>query len=322
MLSSGQQKLLSYFENAVKTDGVRHAYLLKGAHGSGKKYISRMAELYFACQNGTACKQCNGCKSAMAGANFDIIRLSPNEKKRYEVQTVRQLIKKVYEKPLGGKYKLVVIEDAHLMESVCQNALLKIIEEPPSYAVFLLLCDNISSILPTILSRVTPLELLPWSKNELRDFMPLGEEDEFLYSYCMGNPGVLLSLYEDEEFRGVRDLAIDRLCDVVKGLSPTAVFDAASALCSNKEHLAVSLETMTVFMRDVLFWKNGMKSQIVNVDKMSLINAASQKLTAKACLEITAICGNMPARMRFNENASMQIQGMFADIEKEIAKSH
>lgn len=318
MLSSGQKKLISYFENALKSDSVRHAYLLKGAHGVGKKYLARTLELYFACHSLSACKECSGCKSAMAGANFDIIRIYPNEKHKYEVATVRELIKKVYEKPMGAKYKLIIIEDAHVMESVCQNALLKIIEEPPSYAVFILVCDNVSSVLPTILSRVTPLELLPWSKDELRSLLNLGADDAFLYNYCMGSPGVLISLSEDEDFKNVRNSAIDALVRVLTHSSPTAVFDATADVCKSKEYIKLSLEAMTVFLRDVLFLKNGMDSQVVNVDKLSGLKSISQKLTGEACMEMTQICGSMPGKMRFNENASMQIQDMFLKLESLI----
>ena len=315
MLSSGQQKLISHFENALKSDSVRHAYLLKGACGVGKKYLAHTLELYFACHNHSACKECSGCKSAIAGANFDIIRLSPNEKRRYEVATVRELIKKVYEKPMGAKYKLVIIEDAHVMESVCQNALLKIIEEPPSYAVFILLCDNVSSILPTILSRVTPLELLAWSKDELHSLLKLGADDAFLYNYCMGSPGVLISLSEDEEFKDVRNSSINSLVKVLTRSSSAAVFDATADILKNKEHLSLSFEAMTVFLRDVLFLKNGMDSQLVNVDKLSQIKSIAQKLTGESCIKMTEICGSMPGKMRFNENASMQIQDMFLKLE-------
>ena len=314
MLSFYQQKLLSYFENSIKDDSVRHAYILKGPRGVGKKYLSHLIELYFACNHSMACKECTGCKSAIAGANFDIVRLVPNEKNKSDIQKVRTIIKRVYEKPSGGKYKFVVIESAHIMESVCQNALLKIIEEPPAYVVFLLLCDSVSNILPTIMSRVMTLELLPWSKEEMVSCFPLDNEDSFLYNYCMGNPGVLKSLLEDENFKSARSAAIGAILKVVDS-SQAGAFEAFEILSGDKEHLHIMLEAIVSLLRDVMFLKNGLSDQIVNTDKMSEIKEISNSVTLAKCFNLTEIVGAIPSDLRNNENVSMQIQSMIMRIE-------
>ncbi|MBQ4528126.1 MAG: hypothetical protein II998_08635 [Clostridia bacterium] len=312
MLSFCQQKIASYFENSIKNNTLRHAYILKGPHGVGKKHISRQIELYFSCSDGTGCGICDGCKTTLAGANFDIIRLSPNEKNRYEIKTIRELIKKLHEKPAGGSYKLVTIESAQLLEPACQNALLKIIEEPPYYVVFVLLCDNVNNILPTILSRVMMLELLPWTKEELCNAFPLTASDSFIYNCCMGNPGVLKSICADDGFKIARNIAVKALINVSR--SADGVYEAVDDFVSHKERMGAMFDAMTLLARDVLYHKNNLASQIVNTDKQNEIKELSDTLTLSQTLKIVQFCGTMNANLKNNENVNMQILTLFMKL--------
>ena len=131
MFSSSQQRLISYFENAVAGDSLRQAYIIKGEAGLGKKEACKKISRYIMCYSGNACGKCNGCMSFDKGANPDCVRVSNEDKKTIELDKIRNMIKEVYIKPINGKYKLFIIENAHLMDAAPQNALLKVIEEPP-----------------------------------------------------------------------------------------------------------------------------------------------------------------------------------------------
>ena len=319
MLSSGQQKILSHFENAVVTESVRHAYIINAEKGMGKKHLCDYVQMCFACNEKKACGMCSGCKSAAIGANPDIIRMSNGGKKNYDVDSVRALIKKVYEKPAYGGYKLIIIENAHLLTETCQNALLKAIEEPPPYAVFVLLCDNLNTILPTILSRVMVMNIPLWSESELRACCVLGGEDDFLYGYAMGNIGTLISVSSDEEFRHRRKQAIDTVCTFAKG-DDFGVYDATDVWEKNKEHIADYINVTALFLRDVIFYKNGRKELIVNKDELLRIKSLSANITQKACLAMTETVGNIFAGISRNENIKMAVQTMFMQLGHICAK--
>jgi len=315
MLSVQQQKIATYFNNAVASDSVRHAYIISGQAGMGKKHLSRKLRHYFACNTNSACGVCPGCKSDSAGANPDVVCLSNSEKKPYKIDEIRELIKRVYERPMHGKYKLIVIEDAHLLDERCQNALLKAIEEPPSYAVFIFLCDNISTVLQTIMSRVMVIELLPWKKSELEAAYPLPESDRYLYDYCMGNIGRLISICDDEDFKGARDCAVSVLSKVL-GNGTYAVYEATEEFTKRKEHIPEMLSVLTLFMRDVVFLKKGLADNILNGDKSVEIRLLSDSLTSAQALEIAEILGRETSYIRHNENMAMQIQTMFMKIKQ------
>ena len=313
MLSSQQQKIATYFNNAVASDSVRHAYIISGQGGMGKKHLSGILRHYFACNTNSACGVCSGCKSDLAGANPDVVCLSNPENKPYKIDEIRELIKRVYERPMHGKYKLIVIEEAHLLDERCQNALLKAIEEPPPYAVFVFLCDNMSTVLQTILSRVMVIELLPWKRAELEAVYPLPESDKYLYDYCMGNIGRLISICDDEEFKGARDCAVSVLSKVLTTNS-YAVYEAVEEFTKRKEHIAEMLSVLTLFMRDVVFLKKGLAGNLLNTDKKTEIKLLSDALTSAQALEIAELLGKETSYIRHNENMAMQIQTMFMKI--------
>ena len=200
MLSASQQKLISHFAHSVQSDSLRQCYIIKGEKGLGKKTACRKIAQYIMCETGTACGKCNGCLSALSGAHPDLGIISNGDKKVIEVDKLRDMKKAVYTKPANSKYRLYIIENAHLLDAPGQNAILKIIEEPPSYAVFIFVCDNLNTILPTIISRSHILEMEKWSVDDLKKIVPPCGDNEYMYSYSMGSIGALLELSADEEF--------------------------------------------------------------------------------------------------------------------------
>lgn len=315
MLSAEQQKIVSHFKGALASDTLRHAYIISGSNGVGKKRAADELQLLFACNESVACGICTGCKSAKLGANSDIIRLSLGDKNVYEIARIRELIKKVHEKPMG-KHKLIIIEDAHCLGQICQNALLKLIEEPPPYAVFVLLCDNLFTILPTVLSRVMTIEMQPWKKKELEEVCPLDSSKSYLYDLAEGSPGTLIAIASDPEFSKVRDLAIDSFVSLASS-SDYGVYDAIDTWLEHKEKVKDMLNVLTLFLRDVMIVAGGQTDKVICTDKLTECEAISARLSPKAALEITELAGSHLARMGRNENLSMALQTMFMKI-KEI----
>lgn len=310
MYSYYQQKIISHFKEALLSETVRHAYVISGQAGIGKKTVSRALKLLFACKTFSACSSCPGCKSAQAGANPDIITMTNTGKNSYEIEQIRALIKSVYEKPLNSPYKLIVLENAHLLGDRCQNALLKVIEEPPPYAVFVFLCDEVSRMLPTIMSRVMLMELLPWREDELR---AIAEADDFFYKYSMGNPGSLISLLNDEEFKDMRSKVLEEFEKFLSG-GEFGIYEITKSWAQDRKMLSRALSIAVLFLRDIILFKNGREGLIINRDKTDAIKRVSEKIKMSCALEMTEIIGRLPERLEHNENASMMLQEMFGKV--------
>lgn len=313
MFSSSQKKLISYFENAVAVESLRQTYIIKGESGLGKKEVCKKIGQYIMCHNGTACGECNGCLSFLKGANPDCIKVSNDDKKTIELQKIRNMIKEVYIKPIGGKYKLFIIENAHLMDAAPQNALLKVIEEPPGYAIFVMLCDNLNSILPTILSRSMVLELEKSSIEDLQKICPLSNEDKYMYTYCMGNIGMLKSVSSDENFKLLRGEVIKTFVNYIES-DDYAVYDVIDFWLKNKDSKDDMINILTMFLRDVVFVKTDTPNLVANTDKINEINRVCEKTSLKAAFAMLSNINDAPRLMGKYGNFSMVVQTLFTNL--------
>ena len=160
----GHKNIIKYIESAVSADAVSHAYILNGERGSGKKLLANLFSMSLQCQDreedGDACGKCQSCKQAMSGNHPDIIRVSHEKPNTISVDDIREQVNNdIVIKPYSSKYKIYIIPDADMMSVQAQNALLKTIEEPPEYAVIMLLTENAELLLPTIRSRCVMMKL-------------------------------------------------------------------------------------------------------------------------------------------------------------------
>lgn len=152
---SGQKLVKSVLENALKFNKIKHGYLLSGPKGTGKTTLARI----FANQlNNT---------TSNPEAKIDIIELDAAS--NTGVDSIRQLIESAKTSPFAGKYKVYIIDEVHMLSKSAMNALLKILEEPPQYLVFLLATTNPEKLLPTVLSRLTKLTLTSHIEQDIID---------------------------------------------------------------------------------------------------------------------------------------------------------
>lgn len=163
----GNHDLKQRIAAAFRTGRVSHCYLLCGPDGSGKRTLARHLAAALECESEHApCLRCNICRKVTSGIHPDVITIDDPEKKTVSVELIRQLQADAYIRPNEGRKKVYLIPRAQDLTDNAQNALLKLIEEPPSYAVFLLLTPNAEKLLPTVRSRAVELRLEPVAQNE------------------------------------------------------------------------------------------------------------------------------------------------------------
>ncbi len=177
----GNDRLKENLAHSLAKGHISHFYLISGPEGAGKHTLARLLAAAILCQGqGRPCLGCNSCRKVMEGSHPDFITVEDPEHKNVAVKIVRQIREDVFIRPNESDYKIYLFPQELGLEG--QNALLKILEEPPKYGVFLLLTDNPDKLLPTVRSRCTELKLLPLSEDILkaqlrREFPQAGEED-------------------------------------------------------------------------------------------------------------------------------------------------
>ncbi len=151
----GQSHITTTLKNAIKSNHLAQAFLFCGPRGVGKTTCARILAKTINCENlqndGEACGQCDSCKSFQENTSLAIHELDAASNN--SVEDIRNLIDQVRYPPQGGKYKIYIIDEVHMLSSAAFNAFLKTLEEPPSYAIFILATTEKHKILPTILSR-------------------------------------------------------------------------------------------------------------------------------------------------------------------------
>jgi DNA polymerase-3 subunit gamma/tau len=151
----GQSHITTTLKNAIKNNQLAHAFLFCGPRGVGKTTCARILAKTINCTSptpdGEACNTCNSCVSFDAGTSLNIHELDAASNN--SVDDIRSLVEQVRFAPQAGKYKVYIVDEVHMLSASAFNAFLKTLEEPPSYAIFILATTEKHKILPTILSR-------------------------------------------------------------------------------------------------------------------------------------------------------------------------
>lgn len=149
----GQEAIVTTLLNALKKGKISHAYLFSGPRGTGKTSVARLFAKALNCQEGIGhiCNKCQSCLAISENRHPDVIEIDAASNSG--VDEIRNLIEKVKYSPIEGKYKVYIIDEVHMMTTSAFNALLKTLEEPPSYVVFILCTTEPYKLLPTIISR-------------------------------------------------------------------------------------------------------------------------------------------------------------------------
>jgi DNA polymerase-3 subunit gamma/tau len=221
----GQDDNVRVLKNAVKSGRTVHAYLFCGTRGTGKTSTARILAKALNCENpvdGEPCNKCEACIAITAGRFMDVIEIDAASNRG--IDEIRDLLEKVHFVPVAGKYKVYIIDEAHMLTTEAFNALLKTFEEPPSHVVF---------ILATTEARKVPLTIL--SRCQRYDFKPINEE---MMAKALKNIVAAENMNADDD-------AIELLAEKAKGSMRDALSLMDQAMGGEKVMTAEELNRLT-----------------------------------------------------------------------------
>ncbi len=255
----GQENILSQMRAAAREGRISHAYLLCGPEGGGKRTLARALAGIFMCPRGGE-DDCADCRKAASGVHPDIITVCGETKKTgaFPIDQIRALRRDVFVMPNEGKRKIYIMEDVHKMTPEAQDAFLKVLEEPPAYAVFLMTTSREDKLLSTILSRVVRIRVpLPEKAEAARYLAALGfdpGEAETALGLCGGAIGGARALLESGTLPEKIALC-ERFCDCLIRGTPYDLAALVHSVAADRETLAAFLGLQQTYFRDILYLK-------------------------------------------------------------------
>ena len=258
----GHEHIIEHFQNAIKMDKISHAYIINGPDLSGKKMLAEAFAMALQCEEGGVepCGQCKSCRQAVDHNQPDILYVTHEKPNTIGVDDIRtQVNQDIVIKPYSSRKKVYIIDEAEKMNVQAQNALLKTIEEPPAYAVILLLTNNADSFLQTILSRCIILNIKAVKDDVIKDNMMKrfhypDYQADICTAFAQGNVGKALSLASSESFGELKG----SMLQLVKKLHGMDVYELGSSIkeISNyKLEINDYFDLLMIWFRDVLYMK-------------------------------------------------------------------
>ena len=282
----GQKKIKDFISRSIKNGKIGQCYVFVGEEGMGKKTLANAFAKALVREEKTACGKCASCALADAGTHPDIITVRPEEdKKSIGVSEVREVVSQAAVKPYRADKKVVILSND--ITEAGQNALLKIIEEPPAYMVFIFTQSSESSLIETVRSRSCVMNLVPYDRSQTDEIARqngiLDGVSDYAFFYAQGNAGKAVKLESDSEFGRLRKQLAETLFQVPGGNAKTAVY-LMELFEKNKDRAEDMFNITESILRDIFIIKSDAQSLVWNLDMAADIKSAAEKTTVKAAL--------------------------------------
>ena len=279
----GHEQIIEHLKTAIEMGKVSHAYILNGPDLSGKMMIAEAFARALLCekQDPDGCGECRSFRQSDERNNPDIIYVKHDKTNTISVDDIRtQLNNDIVIKPYSNQYKIYIVDEAEKMNQQAQNALLKTIEEPPAYAVIMLLTTNADSFLQTIRSRCITLNLKSVKNDVIKSYLMTEKkipdyQADVCAAFAQGVVGKAIKLASSDDFNELKESALS----LIKRLDDIDLYEMGEAIKQISDYkLQVQdyFDLITVWYRDVLYMKatndvNGLifKDEVYDIKKQA-----------------------------------------------------
>lgn len=269
------ERLKQQFGEQITRGTMAHAYLIQGVKGTGKCHFAHLLAAALCCENRLQdnlplpCGVCEACRKITADGTPDIRNITRGENATIGIDAIRLIKEDMYLSPTEMEKKIYIIHEAEKMTAAAQNALLIALEEPPANVVIFLLCEDASSLLPTVRSRVQSIRMALFSPERLDAFLQddreakrLKETDVARYRDILmmaaGSPGAAKELLRPMNLSTVtedRRVLTDILSCINSRTSFTKLHEATAQFSTKRQDLTEELSALSLAIRDMILIK-------------------------------------------------------------------
>ena len=320
----GQEQLKEHLQNAIAMNKVSHAYIINGEWSSGKEFVAKVFAAALQCEKGgiEPCGECHSCIQAKSGNQPDIIFVSHDKPNSIGVEDIRaQINNDIGIKPYSSPRKVYIMNEGEKMTVQAQNALLKTLEEPPEYAVILILTANVESLLPTILSRCVVLNMKPVPDHKVKKYlMEELEIPDYKANICVafarGNIGKAKMLASSEEFEKVKEEAVT-LVKYINDMDISEVVKAIRKISEYQFDVTDYLDILSVWYRDALLFKATKDANsLIFKNELQYIRKVADRSTYEGIETIVKALQQAKRRLEANVNFDLTMELLLLTIQE------
>ena len=321
----GQEQIKEHLTNAIEQGKISHAYVINGERFSGKEFIANVFAMALQCEHPDGvepCQECHSCKQALSANQPDIIRVTHEKPNTIGVDDIRtQINTDIAIKPYSSPRKIYIIQEGEKMTAQAQNALLKTLEEPPAYAVILILTTNVDALLPTILSRCVVLNMKPVRDDLVKRY--LMEElqiPDYKANVCVafarGNLGKAKQLASSEEFDHIKEEAVSML-KYVQDMEINEMLAAVKKIQEYKFDVDDYLDILAIWYRDVLLFKaTNDANHLIFKEEIQYIKKCADRCAYEGIEDILKALDKAKSRLKANVNFELTMELLLMAIKE------
>lgn len=320
----GQDHIKEHLKKAIAIKQISHAYIISGERNSGKEFIARIFAQTLQCEAGKdePCNTCRSCLQAVGNNHPDIKKITHEKPNVISVDDIRnQLVGDVLIKPYYGPWKIYIINEAEKMNDAAQNALLKTLEEPPAYAIIILLTVNEDSLLQTVRSRCVSISMKPVDNKQMRKYLvdslhiPVYQAD-ICMAFARGNVGRARNLAMSEDFDNIKDNAVSVL-KYIKEMNTAELVEAVKNIMAYKVEIQDYLDILTVWYRDILLYKaTGDLNDLTFKDERKYIKKQADESTYEGIGKVIEAIETAKSRLKANVNFELTMELLLLSIKE------
>lgn len=338
----GQDHITKTIKNAIEKDKMGHAYIFSGPRGTGKTTTARILAKRVNCENpqdGNPCNKCSSCKEISEDRSLDIIEIDGASNRG--IDDIRSLREQVKYPPTKGNYKVFIIDEFHQITKDAFNALLKTLEEPPSYVLFIFATTELQKVIPTILSRCQRFEFKRIAINKLIDRLKLickeekiDIDDDSLLLIAKKGDGSMRdaqSILEQAAAFSKDKIDYEMIIDILGIIKEEVYFDLLKAVILKDINKLLSLINEMImngydiielvsefsnFLRDLYIVKSTSSTELLEATENVKNNfkEISKNIEERKIIQMLSIVTEQMNKIKYSTNSRILIESMFIKL--------
>ncbi len=319
----GHENIIGHFKSSIEQGKVAHAYMIQGEKGTGKKMLAGLFAKTLQCEAGGTdpCCRCRSCIQYASGNQPDIIWVTHEKPTVISVDDIREQIgASIIVRPYSSRYKIYIIPEADLMNPQAQNALLKTMEEPPEYAILILLANNGDKMLPTVTSRCVNLALRPVGELDMMEYLSKAgipaAKAKFCVGFAFGNLGKAVRLATSDDYQEIKNEIVS-LLKRITNMEVYELVDAVKRLSKYKLEVYDYIDLMMMWYRDILMLKvSGSPDKLLYKEDYAILKNQANYISFEGIENVLAAMDKVKVRLEANVNFDIAMELLLLTIKE------